>query len=292
MKKSITFLSSFILRILAFLFMTLDHIGYLMEMYYSSNKILEIAAIFRTIGRFALPLFIFLIVEGFFHTKNVKKYFFRLAIMALIISIGEMFALYVMKMELSEGNIFIDLSLCLLMIWLLENKKIYIKILAILPIAYSILCGVAYCLEYSNIKVLFLPDYIRMQYYWYSILLCLGFYFAKKLTRLMFTNFYPILKNEKDLSKYDKNYQLYENLISITFLVIVNIIHYLIYRNIPQKYAFVDYEIQLYAIISGAFVLLYNGKVGYNSKVMKVINYLYYPAHLLILYGIFILINL
>lgn len=292
MKKSFTFLSSFLLRILAFLFMLIDHVGYLMQMYYSSHQILEVAEIFRLIGRFALPLFIFLIVEGFFHSKNLKKYFYRLGIMALIISLGKMFAIYVLKMELSEGNIFIDLTLCLLMLIALENKKIYIKLLAILPVAYSVLCGVSYCLEFSNIKVLFLPDYIRMQYYWYSILLALGFYLAKKLTRIMFLNFYPNLKNEKDLSKYDKNYQIYENLISITFLVIVNIIHYLIYKNIPQKYAFVDYEIQLYAMVSGAFILLYNGKVGYNSKVMRIINYLFYPAHLLLLYGIFILLNL
>ncbi|MGM9873652.1 MAG: TraX family protein [Bacilli bacterium] len=293
MKKNFTFLSSFIIRILAFLFMTIDHIGYLMEMYYSSSQILEIANVFRIIGRFALPLFIFLIVEGFFHTKNVKKYFYRLLGMALIISIGEMFALYVMEMNLSEGNIFIDLTLCLLMIWALDNKKIYIKLLAILPIAYSILCGVSYCLEFgNNINVIFLPDYIRMQYYWYSILLCLGFYFAKKLTRFMFSTFYPSTKDEKDLSKYDKNYQIYENLISITFLVAVNLIHYFIYKNIPQRFVFVDYEVQLYAMMSGIFILLYNGKGGYSSKVTKIINYLYYPVHLLVLYGIFMLINL
>ena len=36
------------------------------------------------IGRISFPIFAFLIVEGYFHTKNLKKYAGRLLIFALI----------------------------------------------------------------------------------------------------------------------------------------------------------------------------------------------------------------
>lgn len=40
--------------------------------------------IFTYIGRVAFPLFCFLLVEGFLHSKNIKKYIFRMGIFALI----------------------------------------------------------------------------------------------------------------------------------------------------------------------------------------------------------------
>ena len=38
----------------------------------------------RLIGRIAFPIFAYLIVNGFYHTSNKKKYFLRLALFAVI----------------------------------------------------------------------------------------------------------------------------------------------------------------------------------------------------------------
>ena len=54
-----------------------------------------------------------------------------------------------------------------------------------------------------------------------------------------------------------------------------------------------DYmDVQIYALFAGAFILLYNGKRGYNSKWFEYGGYAYYPLHILIIALIFYLISL
>ena len=50
------------------------NIGISMRMYYIS----------RMIGRVAFPIYLFLLVEGFVHTKNIKKYIIRLTLFAIL----------------------------------------------------------------------------------------------------------------------------------------------------------------------------------------------------------------
>ena len=42
-------------------------------------------------------------------------------------------------------------------------------------------------------------------------------------------------------------------------------------------------DVQVFAIFSGAFILLYNGARGYNGKWFQYGCYLYYPLHLAII---------
>lgn len=69
-------MTSFLLKIVACITMFIDHIGYLVH-----NGMMSI---YNFIGRFAFPIFAFQISEGYTHTKNLKKYIFRIFIFALI----------------------------------------------------------------------------------------------------------------------------------------------------------------------------------------------------------------
>lgn len=74
-KKLLFDISSAGLHILAMLFMLCDH---LWATVFLSQRWLT------CIGRISFPIFAFLIVEGYFHTKDLKKYFLRLLIFAII----------------------------------------------------------------------------------------------------------------------------------------------------------------------------------------------------------------
>lgn len=60
--------------------MFLDHIGVIGKAFLSKN----VYFLLRAVGRLSFPLFCFILAEGFFHTKNRKKYQQRLFIFALL----------------------------------------------------------------------------------------------------------------------------------------------------------------------------------------------------------------
>jgi hypothetical protein len=66
------------LKLLAFLTMLIDHIGY---MFFPNEMI------FRIIGRLAFPIFAYQIAVGYSRTSNLKKYVLRLSLFALITQI-------------------------------------------------------------------------------------------------------------------------------------------------------------------------------------------------------------
>ena len=128
-------INSFQLKIVACISMLIDHIGLI----FFPNQIA-----FRIIGRIAFPIFAFLIAEGYVHTKNLKKYLWRIFIFLII---SEPFYIFAFKPYPFENlNIFGTLLFGLIAIYLydtIKNKK-YALAAVILISALGSIFGVDY----------------------------------------------------------------------------------------------------------------------------------------------------
>ena len=129
-------LSGSALKIIACIFMAIDHIGL---------EIFPEYVIFRIIGRLAFPLFAFFIAEGCRYTKNRLKRFLT------IFGVGAiLFVFYLIYMGEAYGNIFLTFSVSILLIYFLqfvkkqlfESEKTYAAVLAV--ISFLIALVVAY----------------------------------------------------------------------------------------------------------------------------------------------------
>jgi len=111
-------MNSFALKLIAIVTMLIDHMAVVLI---PSDTILYI--VMRGIGRLAFPLFVFLLVEGFFHTHDVKKYLIRLGAFALISEIPYDMSINHTIFETSQQNVFFTLFLGLLLITLLNKVE-------------------------------------------------------------------------------------------------------------------------------------------------------------------------
>jgi len=100
------------LKWLAILTMTIDHVGVAL---YPEHIVL------RYIGRLSFPLIAYLLILGLESTRNVKNYFTRLLLFALISQVPFYLARGVLPWE--QLNIFFTLSLGVLFIYLFERNN-------------------------------------------------------------------------------------------------------------------------------------------------------------------------
>ena len=164
MTKENSGMTTFLMKWIAVLTMITDHVG---RMFFPDVHI------FNIIGRIAFPLFAFLLVEGFVHTGNLKKYMLRMLIFACISEIPYDLAMQETWLEFSRQNTIWTLTLGLLMLALC--RKYQYSVWAVAGIA--VVCAAAALLRFdygAGGIVLILILYFLRDRQWLKYLAMLG----------------------------------------------------------------------------------------------------------------------
>lgn len=199
------------------------------------------------LGRLAFPIFAFMTVEGFFHTKNLKKYMKRMFLFALLSEI---------PFNLMSGGSFINpfhqnvlwsFLLGLFLMHLNEKAKAKGKLWI------RILVGIGTVLLGTVVGMLSMMDYMH-----YGIWMILTFYFLRGRKWWNYVGQFLLLAYI--------NYSVRG--LSYELTLFGNTVWF------PQ---------QCFAVLSLIPIWLYRGKQGPHNKVLQYIYYGFYPVHILIL---------
>lgn len=213
------------------------------------------AEFLRVIGRLSFPIFAFLIAEGAKYTKNKLKHFLTMVGFALVIQV-----VYYIAMESLEMSVMVTFTLSIIMIYALDAFK------------------AAVCKPSS-------PLYVKA-------ITALGFLGAVLLAIFMDFNFdldyglsgclVPIFPALFTTPKCDDPPKIFERLDHVLPRVLITALGVL-------ALSIDDGGIQYVSLISIPLLLLYSGERG--KLKMKYFFYIFYPLHLVLLYGIGLLMN-
>lgn len=286
-------ISNFILKIIALIFMTIDHVGVFLP-----SSPLQFT--FRVLGKIALPIFIYTTLEGCKKTKDIKKYMLRLGVMSIFMYIAIVIAQLVLYFNngylLVFQNIFFTLlNLVFVYCLFFVNKNKNKRRMVILPILIFIGSYIFFLLRINGISELISPIFVDGLTTMYGLEApimfvgaLLGIYIYEEIVRKRLNND-ETLVNEFLCSK---KAQLSRNIIMCLSIALVSLIMYsFTYENIPSFTFGNTCVYNTYFIICFPFILLYNGKRGFNNKIVNGAFYLYYPLHIGIIALIFILIG-
>lgn len=262
--------TSYSLKVLALLLMTLDHIYY-----YLGSGILPIPHIFTLLGRISAPLFLFAMAEGFSHTHDRMAYLKRLYLASVLMSVGNdlvnsflphpngamvingMFAtlfivgLYILAIELLLGNIkkknWKNIGIALAMLLIPIGSGIGVTLYMGNTASVSPIGRIVFQALYTLVPS---PIFVEGSVYW--VFLGTGFYFLRN-KKIGLSVFYVLMSGFFFFTAAGEG-MTYENLFILND--------------------------QWFMVLSLPFILLYSGQRG---KKMKYFFYMYYPLHVYVL---------
>lgn len=210
--SKVQFVNTFMLKLFAIIIMTIDHTGHMLGIDYIDGRnylshvfTYDQYMMLRTIGRLAFPIFCYMIVEGYFHTRNVWKYGVRLLIFALVSQIP--FNLMQTREIYTPGcntNVFFTLCLGLMAVAVLdtchkkakEMKKDPMNSLGQRAGIYAI--GVVFA-----ITMMLIAETLKTDYHSLGVIIILCFYiFRGKPVRLFLSVYLAIYYMSDQLELY------------------------------------------------------------------------------------------
>ena len=230
--------TSFLLHMMAMVFMLCDHLW---------GTVVRGNDWLTCIGRLAFPIYAFMLVEGYFHTKNLKKYVCRLLVFAVLSEIPFNLAIGSRMFFPIHQNVLWSFLISIGLIHWNESvrgKRLWLRILVgIATVGIAYIGGIITFVDYYNA----------------GILMVLAFYFFR-----------------------GKKWWCYLGQLVCMWYINFEMLEGLGYEvDILGKTVFIARQgIALLALIP---IWLYRGKQGYHSKPLQYIYYVFYPIHLLIL---------
>lgn len=263
-------MSSFVIKTIAILTMTIDHV----------NNIFYKIPLLNMIGRIAFPLFCFQIVVGYAKTRNLKKYLLRLFLFAIISQIPYHMFMQRLK-ETYSTNVLITLFFGVIAMYLYDirvnnkNDKIELMdsrgniLLKRMNLKYDgLLYGLCTIIKCTTIFIVMLICYLLNSDYnaWGIILV------------LIIHAFYPFDGKIRFMSKTINTNKFYAITMFLIIMMIMCLVKYITYYGELKNIDILKYT--LFTFIPSIFILLANGKKGIS---LKYFFYLYYPLHILII---------
>lgn len=230
--------TSFSLHIMAMLFMLCDHLW---------GTVVPGNDWLTCIGRLAFPIYAFMIVEGYFHTKSLKKYVCRLLLFAVISEIPFNLAMGSSIFYPIHQNILWSFLISIgLIAWneKVKEKKLWIRIaVGAASVFIGYIAGIVTFVDFYNAGILtvLVFYFFRGKKWWCYVCQALCLYYI--------------------------NFEMLGG-----FSYEVNIF--------GHTYFLARQGLALLALIP---IWLYSGKQGHHSKAFQYFNYIFYPLHLLIL---------
>lgn len=240
-------LTAAVLHIIAMTLMLMDHLW---------ATLLPAREWLTCAGRVAFPIFAFMAVEGYFHTRSFKKYILRMLLFAVLSEI---------PFDLMYGgtwfypvhqNVLWTFLLSLLGVWLMEQVRKKGKTwMYLLVCVLVVLAG------------LVLGTLCMVDYYGVGVLTVFVFYFL-----------------------HGRKWWCFLGQLAALYWLNVELLGGLMY---PVQLFGMEFELcqQGLALLALIPIWLYRGRQGYHSKLFQYLCYAFYPVHMLLLVVVLNFIN-